>query len=610
VTEQTSNTLPTAAAPEHPTPVEAQIAEPAPQEDKRFIYMRPSAWVEITAFLLIALLIDYLLLDGNRYAGINPHPFWIIVLLTSVQYGANEGIGAAVLSSIALLAGHLPEQTIDQDIHEWLLGIAKYPLLWTAAAAVTGGLSSRHIDEKQRMGRELEEARLREKTLTDAFHQVNSLKEKLEVRVAGQLRTVSRTWKAAQAIEQLDPAQVLLGVTEMVSTLMEPNKFSVYTFAENRLQASIQKGWKRKDRYKRIFDAQQRLFQAVVGNRQVLCVADPVDEAILNGEGMLAGPLINPKNGELIGMLKIEDLGFARLSVSTVENFRFICQWIGTIYGNAVQHQQAKARQFFLSEENLYSEAFFERHKEFLVDLARRLKFDLTMITAKLDNYEKLPNETRMQFAVALGQTVEEVLRDTDLAFQQQSANWEFAILLPGTPVANSYIVEQRLRDGLASHLDYLVAEVEFSFDTVVLNEVRVMSDAGESAEMLLTDGAHITNDELFQRQKRFLVDLARRLNFRLVMIRLRVAQFTQLPPPLQESFGKILNQVIQDLMQGNDVGLHHHNKVGEFFVVLPGIERERALEIETALNEALEEHWGEDASRLTFSVQVTTLHE
>jgi hypothetical protein len=93
--------------------------------------------------------------------------------------------------------------------------------------------------------------------------------------------------------------------------------------------------------YARAFDGQSRLFQAVVGSHRTLVAAVEDDERVLGGEGLLAGPLLNVDSGEVIGMLKIEEMGFLDLSVTSIENFRLLCEWIGTAYAHARRFESA-----------------------------------------------------------------------------------------------------------------------------------------------------------------------------------------------------------------------------------------------------------------------------
>ena len=49
-------------------------------------------------------------------------------------------------------------------------------------------------------------------------------------------------------------------------------------------------------------DADSPLFRAVVIRRQTLVCVEPEHDALLRGEGMLAGPLVSEETGEVVGM--------------------------------------------------------------------------------------------------------------------------------------------------------------------------------------------------------------------------------------------------------------------------------------------------------------------
>lgn len=576
-----------------------------------FLGLRRNAWIEILGFLLLVLVVDYLWFDGTRFRDFHPHPFWVIVLIASVQYGSTAGIITTVLASFLLLAGNIPQMHFTHDFHQYVLDKLIQPLMWLAAAVVLGELSSRNIRERRDMGTQLAEALHRIKLLSHSFEQLQGMRERLEVRVAGQLRTVSQTWKAAQAIQRLEPEKVMGGVNEMVSTLLEPEQFSVYVLKHDRLQVVIRHGWQADDEYTTEFNETSSLFQSIVAENQVLSISRPEDEAVLESQGVMAGPLINPDSGELIGMLKIEDMGFAQMSVSTMENFSFICQWVGSVYGNAVKHQQTKAREFFNVDENLYSEAFFDRHRRFLSDLATRIGFDMTMISIRLSNYDELPNQSRAQFSVLLGQAVEEVLRDTDLAFNQQSEQWEFAIILPGTPQQGAEIVKQRMSDSLANKVAPLDVEYQYTLEIRVLHNDASKQLAGPENARLLGN-AFAESASFYRLQRRFLTGLARRQDFPLTQLRLSCTRFRLLPEKTRLEFGRCIGEALNKELRNTDVTLNYQVDSGEFVLLLPGTTVENVEKIEPKLDQAMLHCVGMDtlnSNRVKCHFEIVSLH-
>jgi hypothetical protein len=314
-----------------------------PDATLRLFGLRQSALVEISVFFLVTLAIDFLFLDFGRYARLQPHPFWVIVLLCAVQYGTREALLAAGAATAALLVGNLPAQGFDEDLYGWLLRATLDPLMWAVAAVLFGELQGRVRRQRDALRVENEQSRRREEVIAAAYRRLDARRESLEARVAGQLRTVFAIYNAAKGIERMSAQQVEAGVGELVRTVMGPRRYSLFLLRGDVLELAMKEGWSGDTGANaRSFDGGSPLFQAVVGSRRTLVAAVEADDQALRGEGLLAAPLLNIDTGEVVGMLKIEEMGFLDLTATTIENFRLLCEWIGTAYANASRAARAK----------------------------------------------------------------------------------------------------------------------------------------------------------------------------------------------------------------------------------------------------------------------------
>jgi polysaccharide biosynthesis protein PelD len=341
----------------------------------RLLGLRRSAWVEIVLFLTVALVLDQTVFQGVRYWDVAPHPFWILVILISAQYGTNEGLVAALAVSAALLAGNLPAQGMDQDLYAHAFEIVRRPVMWMVAAVIVGEIRNRHLQERNKLVLEIQKATESEERIALAFTTTKAAKEKLAGQVAGQIRTVLSTLRALKNVEKSKPGEVLLGTLDLVDQTIGPRKFSLFVLNNNVLEATTQRGWQAEDPFSPVFRAGSPLFQAIVGSRRFLCAADPVDEALLDGEGLLAGPLVYPETGEVVGMLKLEDLDYYDLNLVTIENFKGLCDWVGAALSHADQFERVSALNPMALVGDLYSGWYLDRHVTFLSSLARRIGF-------------------------------------------------------------------------------------------------------------------------------------------------------------------------------------------------------------------------------------------
>lgn len=441
-------------------------SSPSPASPRRWLGLRPVALLELLLFFAVALGLDVWLGTGTRFDGVQPHPFWIPVLLLAIQYGTSEGVLAALVASVALRLGNMPDAGIDQDLYDHLFTLTREPILWLVAAVLFGELRMRQLREREELRAGLAAARQEAEAIARSYRALKSVKESLETRVAGQLRTVFTLYQAAKSIDHLDEGEVMLGVADLVRTVMKPEKFSLFLLNNDVLESVTNEGWDDDhDSYARWFDSGTPLFQTVIARQRQLCVNRVEDERILAGEGVLAGPLVSSDTGEVVGMVKVESLGFTDLSVNTVENFRILCEWIGTALAKARQFRTASEQRVF-TDDALYSSSYIGRQAEFLALLGRRMGFETTAITIRPTGLSRLSVAQRADLAAAIGTAVRGSLRDTDLAcdFGQQGAS--FGVILAGTPLEGAKLVEAKLERAVRRELPDGLSNIPIGFVT------------------------------------------------------------------------------------------------------------------------------------------------
>lgn len=412
-----------------------------------------SVSVEIALVLGAVLACDVWLGDGTRFFGVEPHPFWIAVVLMAAQYGTSEALVAAAAASVALLWGNVPAQRLDQDVHAYRLALLWRPLLWTLAALVLGEVRMRHqrvfLAEHDR----LLDAERRLSLLANANEELTDVKQRLETRLAGQLRTALGLYRAARRLEQLDPDRVMHSATELVRAAVNPKSFSLFLLESGALRLTVAEGWTPESPRKQTFGPETSLFHAVVGQRQVVSIAHADGERALDAEGLVAGPLVHPETGEVVGMLKVEEMNFLDLNFSTLQTFRAVGEWVGVAYLNALTH---RAESVVDDHTTLYSSSFFDREKAYLTHIAKRFNFDLSVLILRV-HPSSLTAEQQARVAGALGDAAQSVLRRTDLAFDYRRSNGEFAVLLPGAPPDSVWVVADKLAKDLGARVGVAV---------------------------------------------------------------------------------------------------------------------------------------------------------
>lgn len=469
----------------------------APKPGRRAI-----AYLELFLIVGVLLAVDYLVEPLDGFGAVNPNPYWIPILLLAVQYGVFEGLIAAVVCTAAALLSSVdpvfyqtlmdsgPAAAFDRSVggtfetfsnEDYLIAweYAAQPILWLLAALFIGLLRERLRQRNQELARDLAQTRHREEVLSDAYNQLLNTKEQLEIRVAGQLRTVFTLYQAAKAIEKLGPGEVLLGIADLVRAVMQPTKFSLYLLNGSILEAVINDGWDDDDPYARVFDSGSPIFQQVVGRQRFLSAVNTEEEKLLAGEGLMAGPLTSVDSGEVVGMLKIEKLGFLDLHVSSLENFRILSDWVGTAFANARRFRKAQSNMFLNEERNLFTDVVFKSHSKLMQQFGERYGIDMTAVTLKAEGLDVLHPERRAALIRAIHDVVEQHMSPVVQAFEYRQNGREFALILPGVdPETRGDEAAEKIVQAVAHYLR--VAGVE---DVTVSAKVRPIHRAARETE-------------------------------------------------------------------------------------------------------------------------------
>ena len=309
---------------------------------KKIFGIHTSALLETVVFLVLLVGADAIFGSGTRFTNVYPHPFWIIVLLISVQYGTIDGIVCVFVTTLFLYMNNLPSQNIQETLFEYQFRISLRPFLWFTTTCVLGEMRMRLHHEKESLKTQLMDATEQLEIISHGYELIKATKENVERRLAGQLRSLASAYELIKEMETLEPGRVILSIERIICFVLNPKKFSVFAFGNLSFEAATAYGWKDDDHYIRRFQTDHPLTKDIVNRRCMLCVVNKKDEGILGGEGLVVVPLIDSKSDQIFGFIKIEEIDFFDLNVSNLETFKKLSELIGLAYSNAKQFQVAQ----------------------------------------------------------------------------------------------------------------------------------------------------------------------------------------------------------------------------------------------------------------------------
>lgn len=422
-----------------------------------------SFFMEIVCLLAVILMVDHHFFAGDRFWGVHPHPFFFIVLLISAQYGAMEGLIAALLASTVLLAWNIPEQNFSQDIYDYLILIGHQPIIWSVSSIILGGFRDRYIEERRILEEKFTHSQKRVEVFSKACEISDFERKRLETHVSGQSSFLLSLHQTALNMDAVEPEQILDNILEITRKVTKSDKCSWYVLDNSVLETNSQLGWKIDEHYSRFFTALSPLFQEIIGNKRTLSITNKEDEKILDGQGMLAGPIVSPNTEKVYGMLKIEYLDFLSLNSQSLQAFKQLCGWIGTLLDPAPTSGEETMVINATPNHGLFSNNYFERLSEFLTLTADKDGFKNQSIILRPPREVFTSEHLQREVENSINETMHTLLDEKTLFFEGQKSNSEFIVVLANTSPEKTKEISDQLMESLKERLSNQINISEFS---------------------------------------------------------------------------------------------------------------------------------------------------
>ena len=110
------------------------------------------------------IVIEILFFGPGTYATLDLHPFWIVVLLVTVQHGLYSGVVTAVLAAMML---DWPARPPGLDIADYYLELARLPVQWIAVSMLLGVYRQSQIRLEAERVREIAHLKAVNECITD-----------------------------------------------------------------------------------------------------------------------------------------------------------------------------------------------------------------------------------------------------------------------------------------------------------------------------------------------------------------------------------------------------------------------------------------------------------
>ena len=286
------------------------------------------------AVLAAVVLAEYFWEGFPSLTRINPHPYWIAILLLSLQYGTVSGLLAAGLAIVGTVLIGMPEPDIEERYFNYLIRVWTQPVLWLLTAMLLGSFRARQIEQRDELLLQAENLRMRGATLLDYATNLRTRCTMLERRIA--MRETADTGQLLSALSRLgegEQGRWAAAYNAVLDAGFPKSQISLYAIdggSARLITTPRQMGAPAPAE----IDAGHPLFAAVVGAARPLCVIDPDDDGALRGIGVAAVPVFSDEPAgtpRVIGLLKADLLPPAQIDASTTRRLSVVAAYLAPV---------------------------------------------------------------------------------------------------------------------------------------------------------------------------------------------------------------------------------------------------------------------------------------
>lgn len=435
-----------------PAPPEPAAQAPAPAAPRAAggadLPLRPL--LEGFGALVALLLLDFAM-RGNGFGGWPVSPFALPVLYVAARHGLVPGVAVALTAGLLRIGIALSSEA-------WTANAWVEPLAWPCAAALVGFFTDRARQRAEAADQAAAGALLDRAAIAESNDRLAARALELDARLGARLQAATAVFEASRALGH-GTEGVIRGATGLVRAATGCTACSFWLAEDHTLHLVASEGWPADAALSHHF-LRGPLVDAMERGRGALVVTRPADRLALAGEGILAAPVLSPWDGLVLGMVKVEDIGFAELALDTVAALEAAAGWLGAALADARAREAADAAAAAAGGALpggglMVAGDDAARAIAAMATLARRVGFDLALLSAQI------PAGPRAAAALeATRAAMAEAFRGSDVLVEARLDERRLSVLLPAAGLGGAEIAAARLRALLAERAPAATAQV------------------------------------------------------------------------------------------------------------------------------------------------------
>lgn len=416
-------------------------------------------WVCVleTAFVLVVLHLLNLgfFQDAPAYLSIHPHPYFAVIVLTSLRYRRLDSLASTALVSGVLLVQAYSWGVVDQGIYAG--AVFRLTILFVITNLVLGELGSLFYREIRDARERIDELEREYKGLRTQYDALQLVKDELSERIVGQTSSILSLYEAAKRLESLDGDQIHAALLEITAKFIGAESCSLFMVEERAHELRLERtlGWspeEKRERHELSVPLGQEVLGLVAEEGRMVTLKELSDERALaeaSAEAslptILAAPLVN--DGKVEAVINVERIPFLKYSPTNIRLFYLIADLGSTALANSKRFQQMKKENIVDVDTGLATVAFMETALQAELQRYRRTDLPFAVCLMQVDNEDalrKVLGKKWDRLSNEVARLALKVKREIDVAAILPTG--EMAFVLPITDVEGALVFTRKIQ--------------------------------------------------------------------------------------------------------------------------------------------------------------------
>ncbi|MFH1873888.1 MAG: GAF domain-containing protein [Pseudomonadota bacterium] len=403
--------------------------------------------------------------DKPAFEGINPNPYWIVVLAIAARYGRHGAIFSSVATSLIFIAHYAYFYGFGFFYDTpWIL---LHPFLFIQVGFIIGEVKTTFILREDYLTNRVEELENQNDKLKKENEIVKAAHKELTIDIATSQDTITMLNDISKKLKSIDINEIYTGVLESFRDYLGAEECSFYELQGNLLILKHSIGWKLYYRRPQSYEVGIGLLGLAAQLKETLSIKDvvlhkrkfDVEQTKIMADSALAVPVLGLEK-RVYGVASIEKIPLLKLTDSTIQAAKITCELAASSLNNALTFQRMKEKQIKEEGRDLYKYHYFLSRLDEEFTRSLNYMLPLSIMAFKWPKLGKIKDERYAAIIDSIISLLKSSLRSFDVLATGPIADVPLLLLLATTSGMQANKLKEKIINQIKDYkLENMLAE-------------------------------------------------------------------------------------------------------------------------------------------------------